>query len=174
MTRKKANHSAAARAQVDRLKKSLEDLYIRADPRSIDDPEIASDLGRYLCVRVSGFLEQATQVILREYCTRNAWGEVQSFAHSWLDRMPNLSSDAFVKLVKRFNATWANELDGLLAQEERRASLNALIGIRNDVAHGKQQGMSRQQAWEYYELAEEIIEWLMERFGEKAQNSVKQ
>ncbi|QDO42536.1 hypothetical protein FNV62_34400 [Streptomyces sp. RLB3-17] len=174
MTRKKASHSQAARVQVDRLKKSVEDLYIRADPRNIEDLEIASDLGRYLCVRVSGFLEQATQVILHDYCSRNAWGEVQTFAHSWLDRMPNLSADALIKLVKRFSNSWAFELEELLSKEERRASLNALIGIRNDVAHGKQQGMSRQQAWEYFELAEMIVDWLLDRFGEVTPNGVRQ
>lgn len=174
MTRKRASHSLAARVQVERLKKSVEDLYIRADPRNIDDPEIASDLGRYLCVRVSGFLEQATQVILRDYCSRNSWGEIQTFAHSWLDRMPNLSSDALVKLIKRFNESWATELEEMLSKEERKASLNALIGIRNDVAHGKQQGMSRQQAWEYFELAETLVDWLLERFGDVSANGARQ
>ncbi|MFD7213131.1 HEPN domain-containing protein [Streptomyces cyaneofuscatus] len=174
MTRKRATHSQSAHMQIKRLKTSIEELYVRSDPRGIEDLEVASDLGRYLCVRVSGFLEQATQVILRDYCSRNSWGEVQAFAHSWLDRMPNLSADALIKLVKRFNNSWASELEEMLSKEERRASLNALIGIRNDVAHGKQQGMSRNQAWEYYELADEIVDWLLGRFCAVSENPVRQ
>ena len=102
----------------------------------IADPEIAGDLARYLCVRVSGYLEQATAVILRDHCTKNAWGTVQRFAISWLDRTPNRTSDALVKLVRSFSEEGADELLEFLAIEERGPSLNSLIGVRNDIAHG--------------------------------------
>jgi len=162
--RARVNHSTKARHEIARLKKDLEELYVRADPRTVGDLELAADLGQYLCLRVSGYLEQATAVILRDFCVKNSWGPVQHFAHSWLDRMPNLSSDALIKMVRRFNGEWANELDEFLQYEERKTSLNSLVGIRNGVAHGKQQGLSRNRAWEYFELVESIIEWLLERF----------
>ncbi|WP_245871278.1 HEPN domain-containing protein [Asanoa hainanensis] len=161
-------HSTGARSEVDRLKKELEELYIRADPRSVDDPELAADLGQYLCLRVSGYLEQAVAVILRDYCSKNSWGFAQQFAHSWIDRMPNLNADALTKMVRRFNGVWAERLDGFLAEEERRTSLNSLVGIRNGVAHGKQQGLSRKRAWEYFEVVEAIVEWLLVCFSEQA------
>ncbi|MFC4116498.1 HEPN domain-containing protein [Nonomuraea zeae] len=164
MTRRKHSHSTSARWQIKKLRQDLEDLYVRADPRLFSDQEVAADIGRYLCVRVSGFLEQATSVIFREYCEKNSWGEVQAFALSWLDRMPNLSHDALVKLVSRFSREASVELKEFLDKEERRSRINALIGLRNDIAHGKQQGMSRGQAWEYYEVAEQVIDWLLDKF----------
>jgi RiboL-PSP-HEPN len=164
MTRVRPRHSLEARSQVKRLKAELDDLYIRSDPRQIADPEIGGDLARYLCVRVSGYLEQATAVILRSHCTKQSWGNVQQFAVSWLDRTPNLNSDALVKMVRRFNNQIAEELEGFLAVEERGSGLNSLIGLRNDIAHGRQQGMSREQAWEYFTLAESVIDWLLEKF----------
>jgi HEPN superfamily RiboL-PSP-like protein len=165
MSRRKPSHSNGALWQVQRLRRELDQLYARADPRDFDDPEIAADMGRYLCLRVSGFLEQATSIILREFCEKNSWGDVQDFALSWLDRMPNLSHGELVKLVGRFNKKAAQELDEFLLKEERKSRLNALIGIRNDVAHGKQQGMSRQQAWGYYEVVDLVIEWLLDKFA---------
>lgn len=160
----KAKHSAETRWQVKLLKSQLEELYLRADPRQIEDPEIAGDMARYLCVRVSGYLEQATATILRGHCAKNSWGTVHQFAVSWLDRTPNLNSDALVKLVRRFGSDSADQLQDFLSIEERASSLNALIGLRNDVAHGKQQGMSREQAWSYFELTEAIVEWLLDKF----------
>jgi hypothetical protein len=160
----KAKHSIEARSQIKRLRSQLEDLYIRADPRSMSDQEIAGDLASYLCIRVSGYLEQATTVILRAHCTKNSWGTVHQFAMSWLDRAPNLSSEALVKLVWRFNPQAAQELTEFLAIEERSSSLNALIGLRNNIAHGRQQGMSREQAWDYFALVELIVEWLLDYF----------
>jgi len=164
VTGQKAGHSLEARSQVKRLKDALDDLYIRADPRQVTDPEIAGDLARYLCVRVSGYLEQATAIILRGHCSKYSYGNVQQFAMSWLDRAPNLSIDALVKLVRRFNNQIANELEEYLTEEERGSSLNSLIGLRNDIAHGRQQGMSREQAWQYFGVVESVVEWLLERF----------
>jgi hypothetical protein len=165
VSRRKSAHSKSTQVEVGRLQKSLEELYLRCDPRDFDDLEVAGDLARYLCVRVSGFLEQATQVILRDYCAKNSWGSVQTFAHSWLDRMPNLSAEALVGLIKRFDAEIAEELHEFLNLEERGTRLNSLIGIRNDVAHGKNQGVSRDQAWGYFEIVDQIIQWLMESFA---------
>ncbi|WP_329788689.1 HEPN domain-containing protein [Lentzea sp. DG1S-22] len=164
MNWKKAAHSTSARHQIERLKESLEELYIRSDPKNVGDPEIASDLGNYLCVRVSGYIEQASGVIFRDYCHKNAGGAVQHFAVSWLDRMPNMSADPLIKLVSRFSKELASELEEFLGEEERRGRLNALVGVRNDVAHGRQQGLSRERAWSYFELAEEVIEWLLNKF----------
>ena len=164
MTKRRARHSNEARSQINRLKDQLDELYIRADPRSISDPEIAGDLARYLCVRVSGYLEQATAIVLRSYCEKNSWGDVQRFAMSWLDRAPNLSSEALLSLVGKFNKSASGELREFLAVEERGSSLNALIGIRNDIAHGRNQGLSRTQAWQYFEVAELVIEWLLYKF----------
>ncbi|MFI9384203.1 HEPN domain-containing protein [Kutzneria sp. NPDC052558] len=164
MNKRLAAHSTSARWKIGKLRDDLDGLYVRADPRSITDPEVASDLGRYLCVRVSGYLEQASGVILRDYCEKNSWGLVQSFAHSWLDKMPNLSADALIKFVKRFSSQHAGELEVFLSTEERGTTLNALVGIRNDVAHGKQQGISREQAWRYLEVVEQIVNWLLDQF----------
>jgi hypothetical protein len=168
VTRRKAPHSLGSRWQVRRLKKDLEELYVRCDPRSLANTEIGGDLSRYLCVRVSGFLEQAVAVILREYCSRGSWGGAQRFAHSWLDKSPNLSADALVKLVSRFDSSWASELQEFLNIDERASSLNALMGIRNDIAHGKNQGVSRERVWEYYELADRVVEWMLDKFEPKS------
>lgn len=157
-------HSVGARWQVARLKAQLEELYVRSDPRDFADPEIAGDMARYLCVRVSGFLEQATAIILREHCAKNSWGTVHQFAVSFLDRTPNLSQSALLKLISRFNIQAAQKLEEFLSIEERGSSLNSLIGLRNDIAHGRQQGMSREQAWEYFGVVELIVEWLLTNF----------
>jgi hypothetical protein len=94
---------------------------------------------------------------------KNSWGELQSFAGSYLNRMPNLSADALVRLIERFSSRWAEELRAFLAVQERASSLNSLVGIRNGVAHGRQQGLSRERAWTYFEVAEAVIEWLLDR-----------
>src|SRR5690606_12937119 len=114
----------------------------------------------------AGYLERATGLILKDYCVKNSWAGAQQFANSWLDRMPNLSADVLTRLVGRFDQRWSEELAEFLELEERRGSLNALVGIRNGVAHGQQQGLSRERAWTYFVTVEAIVDWLLERFGD--------
>jgi RiboL-PSP-HEPN len=161
----KAWHSTGAKRRIGLLRKQLDELYVRADPRTVDDPELASDLARYLCVRVAGFFEQATAILLRDHCEKGSWGTAQSFALSWLEKMPNLRPEAFTGLLGRFDTALAAAAKSLLEEEERSSTLNALIGIRNDIAHGKNQGLSREQAWSYYEVVTTIIDWLEERLS---------
>jgi len=55
-------------------------------------------------------------------------------------------------------------LEALLAKDELGQSINALLGIRNDIAHGKNQGISRVGAFEYYLAADAIVDFFLERF----------
>jgi hypothetical protein len=121
-------------------------------------------MNRYLCVRVSGFLEQALLAATRSLCEARSSRECLRFGLSWLERAPNPRADEILKLVNRFDSSWSQELELLLAEDERRTRINSLLGIRNDIAHGKNQGVSSVQAWEYYRLAVEIVEWILDRF----------
>ena len=159
----KKAHKPAGRTEVARLKRQLDALFLRCEALP-EEEEITGDLNRYLCVRVSGFLEQALVVAGRSMCEGRAFGEGLRFAHSWLERAPNPRADEIVRLVNRFDAKWGEELERILSDEERYARVNALLGIRNDIAHGKNQGVSRRQVWEYYKLAEEIVDWILDRF----------
>ena len=91
-------------------------------------------------------------------------GEALRFGLSWIERPPNPRADEIIKLVSRFDSKWAQELEILLSEDERRTRVNSLLGIRNDIAHGKSQGVSKRQALEYYDLVVEIIDWVLDRF----------
>ncbi len=66
-------------------------------------------------------------------------------------------------MLGRFSRAWEEDLRQYLADEDRYARLNALVGIRNDIAHGKNQGVSTSQALSYYELANDIVRWFSDR-----------
>ena len=158
-----AAYHQTARAEIARLKAQLDALFLRCEAVP-DEEELTGDLNRYLCVRVSGFLEQSLVAASRSLCTARSGREGLQFALSWLERAPNPRADEILRLVKRFDKDWANELETVLAEDERGTRINSLLGIRNDIAHGKNQGVSRRQAWEYFQLVGEIVQWLLERF----------
>jgi RiboL-PSP-HEPN len=155
-------HRQWARAGIFRLKRELEELFLRAEKISETD-EIVGDINRYLVIRVCGYIEQSFVLSARSLCESRSGAEGLRFSHSWLDRSPNPRRDELIKLVNRFSETWAEELSALLDVDERGNSLNSLVGIRNDIAHGKNQGVSRIGAWEYFVLANLVVDWFVER-----------
>jgi hypothetical protein len=158
-----SRYRTSARTEISKLKRSLEDLFLRCDQLD-SGSEISGDMNRYMCVRVSGFLEQSLLAAARSLCEARSSREALRFSLSWLERAPNPRSDEIVKLVNRFDSAWSQQLRELLSEDERQTRVNSLLGIRNDIAHGKNQGVSKTQVWEYYQLAVELVDWVLDRF----------
>jgi hypothetical protein len=157
-----APYRTQARSELARLRRSIDDLFLRA--WDIDaESELAGDINRYLCVRICGLLEQMMLTTGRSAVEGHSWGIGQNFALSWLERSKNPSADTLEAFIGRFSSAWRDDLVALLKEEERRSRINSLVGIRNDVAHGKNQGVSTGQAFDYYVLVVEIVDHFLDR-----------
>lgn len=150
------------RTEIARLRKGLDDEIARAEAQV--DLEIRADLARYCCLRVTGFLEQALLVLGIEHLRRLASGTPQNFGLSFLDKSNNPTAEAVLKYVGRFDATWRTELEAHLADDERGQDLNALVGTRNQIAHGRSQGISIQRVKEHRANVDVLIDFLLDRF----------
>jgi hypothetical protein len=148
---------------VARARKDLHDLVARIDDAN-HPSEIDADLRKYQCIRIAGFVEQALLSSCRALCPRESFARGESFTMSWLERAPNPRADEIARIVRRFDTAWADEFEDFLSEYERGNRINALLGIRNQVAHGKDQGVSKVSAEGYLEVASEIVDWLLERF----------
>lgn len=155
-------YRSSARTEIRRLRRELEDLINRAE-RVDEADELSADLSRYICVRTVGYLEQSIAICGRSVLSE-AWGASQRFGLSWLNSSFNPRSDAIVSFVRRFDDGWATELEQYLAEDEIGQRINALLGIRNDIAHGKNQGVSRVRALEYFIFVSELVDRLLDRF----------
>ena len=156
-------HATSARTQITRLRRDLDGLFERAH-RLDEADELTGDISRYICVRISGYLEQALASCARSLCSQGSWGPTKQFASSWLNRTPNPRTDEIIKFVQRFDEQWAGELSAVLSENEYAQSINALLGIRNDIAHGKNQGVSRERALDYYAIADKVVDFLLNKF----------
>lgn len=125
--------------------------------------KVQEDLRRYLCIRCAGFLEQVTFVVLNGYLEQKSGGPMLNFSQSWFRSAPNLTSEAFRKLIERFGADHGKEFENFLTPV-RHESLSDLLAIRNDVAHGKEFQGQRLQPDRYINLCEEIYDWLVATF----------
>jgi hypothetical protein len=87
-------------SEVNRLRNSLKDAFSRAQSLRTVDAEIQSDLARYLCVLVSGFVETAVTELAIEHCRNRSASSVLNYASAQLDRLQNLKAQRLVQVVR--------------------------------------------------------------------------
>lgn len=161
-----SGYSPEARTKINRMRADLDDVIHLAasmDPGS----EEAGHLARYLCIRVAGFLEQSLVAMAQSCVRRCSFKEAQSFGLSHVKKLPNPSAPEIRRLVERFNTQWVTELDAFFSQDERKDRVNALLGLRHQLAHGQSQAISLERVREYLLLVQDLVEFLLPKFEPK-------
>ena len=133
-----------------------------------DDDQIW--LTRFLIIRSSGFLEQVSYECVRAYISEKSGGLVRTFAHSWVERTRNPSVDNLVTLLGRFDTDLQERFVAFLEEDDgrRRQDLFLLVSRRNDIAHGKNEGLNTQTAVRLSTTARDIADWLIRELNPEA------
>jgi hypothetical protein len=127
------------------------------------DISLQEDMHKYMCIRLSGFLEQLMFTAISGYISSAAWGSTQSFAMSFFKKAPNLTPGALETLIARFGEPWKSEISDFLDTDERRNSLGKLLEIRNKVAHGESYRGGQFSVATYKKLVDGLHAWVMSR-----------
>jgi hypothetical protein len=123
------------------------------------DPYVKSLLTYYLCVRVSGFVENCVRIILADYSTPRTQDHVRTFVEVKLDRFPNPTFDQICKAIADFNDQWNRDFKTRIPAPVR-ASLRSINVNRNQIAHGGTSTITIGQLQKYYQDAIFLIEEL--------------
>lgn len=148
----------SGRREVARLKARLDSAFSRA-PTSSSDIELQSDFARYLCVLVSGFLENALVALVLDYVERRSSPEVAEFTESQLDRWTNANAEKICGLLGSFSRDWRRQSESYLV-DERKDSLNSLVALRHKIAHGESVGTSLSQVKVHYATILDVVEFV--------------
>src|SRR5437763_6646632 len=95
--------------EITRQRQRLDDLFQKA--KNLSDPEIQSHWSRYLCVLVSGFLENAVRITYVEYVRRRADVSVANFVESRLRQFQNPKMGTILELTGGFSHEWRERLE---------------------------------------------------------------
>ena len=154
------------RAHVLRQKNALDRAFARANAVDVNNYELRSDLAKHLCILISGWLEDSAYELARQRCRKNTGGPVLSFALSQLFRTKNPTTDTLLTLVAYFDLNWRDGFENHLTLE-RLSAVNSVVGLRNDIAHGRWQGtasLSLARVAAYYDRVIEVVDYLTELF----------
>jgi hypothetical protein len=127
---------------------------------------LQEDLRRYLCLRCAGFLEQITYLAVTDFLGRKSSGPALEFANSYFRTAPNLTVQAFLKLLGRFGVDYEERLSEFLTPP-RRDALTDLLQVRNDIAHGKYHAGRKLDPERYVRLCKEVYDWFLQEFLEQ-------
>ena len=146
------------RAEVQRQRQQLDTTFSRARALSAD-AELLSDFARYLCVLVSGFVEQATieLVLVIEYVRTHSDTRIQRHVERSARHLANLRTQGLIDVIGGLNPEWRSELETFIVDEYKDA-LGGIVDLRNNVAHGRYVGVTLSRVNDYYERVKTIID----------------
>ncbi|MFF7328553.1 HEPN domain-containing protein [Streptomyces sp. NPDC008150] len=153
-----------ARVEILKLKTDLDSSYkrYRDGLRSVDIP-LQEDMHKYMCIRLSGYMEQLIFQAVSGYIASTTIGAARNFALSSFNKAPNLTPEALEKLVGRFGDIWKDEISSFLNTDERRNSLGNLLAVRNKTAHGENYRGGQLNVATYKRLVDDLHSWVLQR-----------
>lgn len=118
-------------------------------------------LTEYLCIRVSGFFEQAITLIFYEHSRQYSSGTFARFVSRRLRRTTNLKSERLCQLVGEFSEQWEKDLRAFL-QEDHRSAMGSVVTNRNKIAHGDSVSLGLHGLKDWYGKILDVVEFIEE------------
>lgn len=150
--------------EVRALRQRLDAAFERAKMLSSADFELQADFARYLCVLVSGYMETSVAELTMEYCRNRAQPNVSNYASRELSRLQNLKAERLLQVIGAFSPEWRKEVESYI-DGRRKDALNAVVDLRNKIAHGESVTLTYSRIREYDSAIQEIIDFLASRFA---------
>jgi len=144
------------RAEVDRQRQMLDETFRRVSGVR-GDAELSSDFARYLCVLVSGFLEQAVIELLVEYVRLRCPEQIQRHLGSRLRRFTTAKARNITELFGSFDLDWQQDLEGYIVDEFKDA-VDSVVSLRHAIAHGRFVGVTIISVQSYYDRVKKVVD----------------
>jgi hypothetical protein len=148
--------------EITRQRQRLDDLFQKT--KHLADPEIQSHWSRYLCVLVSGFLENSIRITLSEYARARADVSVADFVESRLRQFQNPKMRTILELVGGFSQEWRQRLE-LDTSGQLGESVNSIVGNRHKIAHGESVGLTLHTLIQYYADTLKVVDLVRQYCG---------
>lgn len=125
------------------------------------DLELQGHWGKYLCVLVSGFLENAISTVYSEFVSQSASPHVTQYTQKSLDKIQNPKASRFVSVAYQFKKKWGQELEQFFNDyPENKQAIDSIMTNRHQVAHGKTTSISVNRVRDYLEKSVQVIDYI--------------
>lgn len=136
-------------------KQRLDHLFSRLK-NFVNDEELAAHWSRYLCVLLSGFIENVLRALVTEYVSQMSHPTVSHYVSKQISSVTNLNEERIQQLLGSFSDSWRNTFDDKIT-DEQKAAIDSIVANRHNIAHGRSVGVSPVQIKEYYARVLEVV-----------------
>jgi hypothetical protein len=126
-----------------------------------EELEIKSEWSKYLCILVSGFIEESLRVLLEKYCENKASENIQKFVGKKIDNITNCNTNKMRTILDEFSSDWSNEFTNRI-NDQIKTAIDTVVGNRHKIAHGRSITMSYHNISTYYNNVKKAVEILEE------------
>lgn len=141
--------------QIHRYETRLDKLFEEIKNLPEENDWLKSHWSRYLCVLVAGYLETAICEIYVDYA-KHAPPNVHRFVETHLRRFQNPNMEKILQVTGAFSSDWASSLQ-TETEGETKDAVDSIVNLRNQIAHGKDSGISYSQMKSYYITAKRLV-----------------
>lgn len=145
-----------ARREVSRQRDRLNDAFARISSIEEDATEARADFAKYLCVRVSGYLETSITQLLTSYAAQRSGPDIARYIAEDLARFQNAKKGKILDLFGQFNETWRADLETYLVDEKSDA-IGTIVGNRHKIAHGEDSSLTYTRVKENWEVVQRVV-----------------
>jgi hypothetical protein len=125
------------------------------------DLELQGHWGKYICILVSGFLENAISEVYVKFVTDAASPHVAQYTISVLKKIQNPNSKKFIETASNFKKEWGSQLEEFFLKDtSRKDAIDSIMRNRHAIAHGKNTSISVVQVKKYFEKCVEVIDFI--------------
>lgn len=142
---------------LDDCKTELQTIKARIDKDQFDS--MVKFLQRYAIVKACGTIETVVKSLISDYVEQGAKVETQHYIENKVrDSSTNPKTSLISSVLGDFSPDWKNQFEiEMKAHNQEKQSLNSLVQLRNDFAHGKSPNTSINTIINYYADARTIV-----------------
>ena len=141
-------------SDIHRITSRIDSLVISSE--NIEDDEIKSHISRYLCVLISGFLEEVIKILIYEYSSTHANRSISNHVNYRCKKISNMNTKKILDLLATFDELWKESLEFDLSDEEKD-SIDSVVANRNLIAHGKDTNISFVRVKGWWSVIKKVI-----------------
>jgi hypothetical protein len=141
-------------------KTKIENILKKYKPTN--DDELKRDIARYVCVLVSGYIEESLRLLINEYVRGKSTPIIQHYVDSNIKRITNCKYNKIVEILNAFHPPWAADFSSIIEAQEPipnqyKDSIDSVVTTRHKIAHGKNTGISIVKIEEYFKNVDKAV-----------------
>jgi len=132
---------------IELIEKQLDQLF--DEVKELDEGIIKSHMTRYLCVRTSGYIESLYKSLIGDFTDGTSPKQIQRFVEKKTKYSTNLVYARMIENLTLFSVDWSGSFEQEM-NTSYRESLNSVISLRNNIAHGGSNNLSYNNMQAHY------------------------